>query len=706
MWKAWTASGDGTSRKGTSVGSHFATFPPVPFQQNINSITPGVPSRQFLASTREVSHKTSTQLENWLTLCDDIATINNNSPSGHKNPITVDEIVQKITGYSGDHASDQKLLAREFCRLKQKAVVRAQGMEAMASKPAKEVEGALVEKFMKILEDVGGWEGWGKLSGEDQIQEIEGLIEDVGCRFGEQGLAELPESEQRIKRLFKWSGCAMHKDLNTFKAGAASLAKFWKGERSGGPVKLLSRGQEEALTNQDGVEDCGDGGAVKLASLIGALVNNRDEGKGCFEQFRTYTHDCFGKLTTFPDTSNVRYQCYGDAGTEIIQHPDLYTGFIHQRGTMKKGAAGPNHMEANILKGLGDPKTMTEMAVLALYNESTSKPYAMEVRGSINEHKNALDLGPLHMDLANHCNRMANNPELLLGDNTSHITGAFHETPWNQAVVDHIRSIRDRLPCLDRALAAFFKGAYEKWPAFMEEFEPGSGTSQMTVEEKALAFRSPTNDHNEGACAMWKGWSRRAPNMTTHQINSRLQVQLNESGLLEFSHNLGEGDRAFTRAKARKIDAAKLPLKERQAQAAADHETVEEEQKGAERRERLREERKVKASELIQNPDFEPALSLDEFQSKPEKARTVKFLRQELIWLRVVDGDKDVPSGLFTSTKKEKLEKLVVGGLEQRQKMVRDEVAKAGGTMLKFSHQQTQADNQMDVDAVLLSDAQ
>lgn len=82
-------------------------------------------------------------------------------------------------------------------------------------------------------------------------------------------------------------------------------------------------------------------------------------------------------------------------------------------------------MESNILKGLVDPATMTEVAVLTLYHESVSRPYAMQVRGVTNEHKNALDLGPLHDDLIAHCDTIINKPELLIGDAVSHTTGAF-----------------------------------------------------------------------------------------------------------------------------------------------------------------------------------------------------------------------------------------------------------------------------------------
>ena len=40
----------------------------------------------------------------------------------------------------------------------------------MMLKPAEEVEGVLSEGFVEVLNGVGGWEGWGKLSLEDQLQ--------------------------------------------------------------------------------------------------------------------------------------------------------------------------------------------------------------------------------------------------------------------------------------------------------------------------------------------------------------------------------------------------------------------------------------------------------------------------------------------------------------------------------------------------------
>ena len=109
--EAWTASGDGTTRKGVNAVSHFATFPPPPPKNGVESEVECVPHRRFLGTTREVNHKTSTQLENWIGLLDDIASVYNESPVGSKDPIKVTEIGRKATGYSADHAADQMKLS-------------------------------------------------------------------------------------------------------------------------------------------------------------------------------------------------------------------------------------------------------------------------------------------------------------------------------------------------------------------------------------------------------------------------------------------------------------------------------------------------------------------------------------------------------------------------------------------------------------------
>ena len=55
----------------------------------------------------------------------------------------------------------------------------AHGIGVMMSKPTEEVEGVLTEKFMEVLSGMGRWEGWGKLSMEGQLQQLEDLVEAI-----------------------------------------------------------------------------------------------------------------------------------------------------------------------------------------------------------------------------------------------------------------------------------------------------------------------------------------------------------------------------------------------------------------------------------------------------------------------------------------------------------------------------------------------
>jgi hypothetical protein len=666
--EAWTASGDGTTYKGITAVSHFSTLPPVPPVNEVEGEVKCVPRRRFLGITREVNHKTSTQVENWIHLLADISSVYGESPGGSKDPVKATEIARKATGYSADHAADQMKLSRELYAYKQSCDYQLRGEQAIKSKSEGEIEKVMNEVFDSILEEVGDWKGWDARSREEQEKLLERLIHDIWTHFGKGAFDKLPERLRRLAGLWHWSGCCMHKDLNTFKGGATQLSAFWMEEGIEGPVKLLSRGREEQkeLMGSD-TTDCGlngaSGGAAKLADLVGALVRNKVETKGYPEEFRTYAMDQLNYEISFPDTSNTRYQCYGDAATELVRHPDFYIGFLDQHGKKKKRAAGLNHMEKNILKGLEDPATRTELAVFSLYSEAISKPYAISVRGSFNESKNALDLGPAHLQIISHIDILIKNPDLLIGDHTSHETGALYRTHWDQTIINHIHSIRNQLPHLRQALIAFLQGARAKWVDFTKEFMPGSDISDSTAEELLLSFRSPTNDHSEGAGAMWKMWSRRAPSMTTHQKNARLFLQLNSPDIETSSQNLPEPDRAFARKKAREMDAAKLPAKESEAQAKADCEAADEEQREVERLRKYREAKEAEEIHLIEG--FQPVLDRNAFLALPDNKPSNDFLKRQLVWHRRVGGDKTLPLGTFAAANKASMKKLVAKALER-----------------------------------------
>ena len=314
--EAWTASGDGTTRKGVNAVSHFVTFPPIPPANKVEGVVQCFPRRRFLGTTHEVNHKTSTQLENWVGLLEDFSSTYNESPSGSKDPVKTAEIGRKATGYSADHAADQLKLSRELCAYKLSCDYQLRGEEAMKLKSEGEIKGVMDEKLGDILAEVSDWEGWETRSREEQEELLERLVDEVRVHFGKLAFAALPEWLRRIAGLWHWSGCCMHKDLNTFKGGAVELSAFWNKADLKGPVRLLSREKEEReeLTGMDATDGelkKTSGGAAKLADLVGALLRNKDEDKGCPVEFRAYCGDHFeGEMPQFPDTSNTRYQCH------------------------------------------------------------------------------------------------------------------------------------------------------------------------------------------------------------------------------------------------------------------------------------------------------------------------------------------------------------------------------------------------------------
>ena len=165
--EAWTASGDGMTYKGANAVSHFITFPPTPPENGFEGEAQCMPHRRFLGTTRKVNHKTSTQLENWISLFVDITSVHRESPGRSTDLIKADEIWRKATGYSADHAADQMKLSRELCAYKQSCDYRLRGEEAMKSKPEGEIKKVVDERFGNILVEVGDWKGWESRSRED-----------------------------------------------------------------------------------------------------------------------------------------------------------------------------------------------------------------------------------------------------------------------------------------------------------------------------------------------------------------------------------------------------------------------------------------------------------------------------------------------------------------------------------------------------------
>lgn len=178
-------------------------------------------------------------------------------------------------------------------------------------------------------------------------------------------------------------------------------------------MAFAERGDEE----REEAESKAEGGGVKTTLLAGAIFQNQDDKKGYQDAFRTYFLKRLGYSMTFPDMSGVWYQSHCDAAAELLAHRAQYISFLDDSRDKKQKQIFTN-MESNVFQAIQDPPTLMELAVLTLYGQVISIPYARQVRGEDTMQKNLLDQGPLHEKIKAHCQAIINNPNLLISLHT------------------------------------------------------------------------------------------------------------------------------------------------------------------------------------------------------------------------------------------------------------------------------------------------
>ena len=518
---ALTFSGDGTGCKNIKHDSRYITVIP---SDNTN------PTDYFVGMKTEVNHTAATQLAGWKATVDQLCTTYNDSPRGKNRPVENLRIWDKLTGYLSDHASDQKRVSDGLEDVHRNANRELRGRVAVLSEPLSKTTDVLDMKGKEMMDGIGGWEHWRSLSKTEQAKFGQDLVRETNIYLGEEVYQRLSPEERRKADLYVWSGCGMHKDLNTVKGGTDSMAGWWEQSGKTPPVELMSKFKAQAAAaapeNEDPASAKGSGrGAVKVCSLLGALVKHRDPKKGHQNRFRAFCLRSIGEEIDFPDTSNTRYQSHAKAATEIIHHLQLYLDFLQNVGD-GKGKRGMNHMEKNVYQGLTDNATLTELAALCLYCQAVSIPVVEFIRDPRLKSQNALDLAPFYDQLITYLEALIENPNLLLGPNASPEEGSFMSKPWkNPEAVTIIQRNQHLYPHLRPLLVAFCSGALKTWKRFTKELGPGSKISMLTPEERYLAFRRPTNDLNEGSLGLLRLMYRSFPNITLRSLNSRLMIK-------------------------------------------------------------------------------------------------------------------------------------------------------------------------------------
>ena len=114
------------------------------------------------------------------------------------------------------------------------------------------------------------------------------------------------------------------------------MSQWWEEAGKTPPIALMNKFK----VGSGGVVGWLERGGIKLTSLVGTLVRNKDPKKGQQDRFRTFSRSRVGHEVYFPDTSNTRYQSHTYGAAEILRHPKLYLDFLAFLATTKTSTPG------------------------------------------------------------------------------------------------------------------------------------------------------------------------------------------------------------------------------------------------------------------------------------------------------------------------------------------------------------------------------
>ena len=207
---------------------------------------------------------------------------------------------------------------------------------------------------------------------------------------------------------------------------------------------------------------------------------------------------------------------------------------------------------------------------MVLYSQAVTHPYLRIVRGSGNTQVNLLDLGPIHKDIREFCEKIINDPDLLVSEDAKHETATLDGKAWeDEKAVAAIRKLQGEgdLPYLASTTAPFFQGALTTWVRFSSEFAPGGTIDGLSLTECDLAWMPTTNDINKGALGAYRIQMRAKPTTTLLNYNAHAVCERNDT-LVFMATMFTDDDYAYIRKVARRWDASGMERKWREEQAA------------------------------------------------------------------------------------------------------------------------------------------
>ncbi|CUA69936.1 hypothetical protein RSOLAG22IIIB_08779 [Rhizoctonia solani] len=544
-----TICGDGTTIKNQQHEAK-SVFVKLPVHENNNTSSQPTPLQptplvRKLGVHKAPSHTAEQQLDGWKNVIDVCCDRLQRSPLGRGGHFTSSMVAPKLRSVLTDHASDQKRLFQLLNQWKQNVDRNSRAVRKLKTMTVDQQLYALTCYLDNAADSTDNWRA---LPSEQQAAMMHDAWLALAAQIGEAEFQKLSLDEQLEVDFLAWAGCCMHKELNAVKGGALHMGAAWEELGLKPPIVLLNK--YESLGKIKGVNEQLPRGAIKIARLTGAIFNNKDDKKGYQTTVDNFLEHHLGYSSRFADVSNTRYGSYCDAAMMLILHLEKYKqlmGII----CLAKSTPGLNNLESNVLNGLEDIPTLTELAVLVLYAQAIGRPYIKHVRSS---RLNALTLGPFHKQVKQHCRAVISNPDLLIGAETSAAAGALDGKPWDRPdAIYNILSLIPILPNIRPILVAFFRGALQTWERFTSEFETDGLVAQATEKQRESAWIPATNDISEGALGQCRQMLRHAPTMTDNQRNARTMWSHNNT--YDWAkETLTNKDEAYIRKEARQID--------------------------------------------------------------------------------------------------------------------------------------------------------
>lgn len=605
--------------------------------------------QRFLGVQSTDSHSSQAQLNGLKDVLGDfVSTYNEFMVSEGIKPTRTGFILTLCMGMNSDHANDQKALARMVEDLKKEESFIELADAAIKAKETDNFLTYAYEENEKKLADAGGLTGWNSLSDDERQERDARASRATICRIGQDAYNKLtPEDREALGvDLFVWVGCCMHKDLNCTKAGSHSMSTYWSANKRTPPRPLLNRDKAAAYKKNSPTNATSTptpeivenvlGGAIKLIQLLGSLLNHKDDKKGEHDLARHYFLTVIGVLLMFPDVSNIRYGCYGEAACVILlyrRHLIHYLEMIRDRKT----SPGLNHLEQNVYDGLQDIPTIVELIPLAANAVAMSQIYMAHVRSSPSS--NGLDLGPWHEKVKAHVHHLKENPSLFLKPGVTATELCLDGRPMQcPDVLLALQREAANLPTEDviGAITAFFAGAEEGWIRFSEEYAPEGRVASLTPAQRDRAFMPTTNDANEGALGHYRLTMRQKPSLSLLHYNSMMLYKRNcTSGYMK--RHFGVKGHAYLRQRARMIDSLGLEKQRRRALAAAA------EKKTELNRIRIKEKHARAAKKLLKRAQEMAGVVVELDPTRIQEMSSIDLCKQLVLWRERVFTKKELP---------------------------------------------------------------